>query len=133
MHSRDFDDNDIAKAAVQLITERSSHIPTYTPVVMVGEAKRDKKASAEMRPEKREEFKVFVKGLEENARRGYEEATVVIREFYGSLTQLLTRFAREPFAHEPDQYVGVGVWRILDSYHPNLRFYVAKPRQRHTR
>jgi len=123
------DENDVAKAAIQLITERSSHIPPYTPVVVAGkEAKRFKELLAEMTPEERQQDDLFVKGLEENARRGYKEATVVVRELYGSLTQLLARIT-----HEPDSSVGVS--RILDSYHPNLRFrfYQDKANRKHGR
>lgn len=97
------EDNNVAKAANQIITERSSHIPPYTP----------------------EQVTVWYR-----ERREYEEATVAIREFYGSLTQFLTRVT-----HEPDSYVGRGVWRILDSYHPNLRFrfYQVKAKRKHGR
>jgi len=120
-------ENDIAKATVQLITERSNHIPPYTPVVMASkEAKRFKKRLAEMTPEERQQYELLVKEIREDARRGYEEATAVVREFYGSLSQLLA-----PFANEPDRFVGV--WRILDSYHPNLRFYQVKAKRKHTR
>jgi hypothetical protein len=97
------EDNDVTKAALQLITERSSHIPPHTS----------------------EQATVWYR-----ERRDYEEATVTVGELYASLTQLLGRVN-----HEPDSYVGRGVWRILDSYHPNLRFrfYQDKPRQRHAR
>ena len=127
------DDNDVAKAAIQLIAERSSRIPTYTPLQFVGrEAKLYKEHLADMTPEERHELELFVQGSQEHARRGYEEATVAIREFYGSLTQLLGRIA-----HESDRGLAVGVWRILDSYHPNLRFRFYqvkdKPRQRRAR
>jgi len=122
-------ENDVAKAAVQLIIERSSHIPPYTPVVMAGkEAKRFKKLLAEMTPEERQQHEFLVKGIRESARRDYEEATAVVREFYGSLTQLLARFP-----HEPDRLVGGGAWKILDSYHPNLRFYQVKAKRKHAR
>ena len=123
------DNNNVAKAAVQLIAERSTSILPYTPVVRVGkEAKREKELLAEMTLEERQKLEALREGIEENARRDYEKATVIVREFYGSLTQLLTRIA-----HEPDNGLGVGAWRILESGHPNLRFYVAKPRQRHAR
>ena len=100
---------DVAKAAVQLITERSSHVPPYTPEQATDGSW---------------------------ARHGYEEAIVSVGELYGSLTQLLARFAHEPFAHEPfahepDRFVGVGVWRILDSYHPNLRFHQVQVKRKH--
>jgi hypothetical protein len=66
--------------------------------------------------------------IQENARRGNAEATAVVRELYGSLTQLLARFA-----HEPDRFVGGGgVW-ILDSYHPNLCFHQDKAKRKHAR
>ena len=123
------DENDVAKAAIQLITERSSHIPPYTPVVMAGkEAKRFKKLLAEMTPEERQQHEFLVKGIRKSARRDYEEATAVVREFYGSLTQLLARFP-----HEPDRLVGGGAWKILDSYHPNRRFYQVKAKRKHAR
>ena len=93
------DDNDVAKAAVQLITERSSRIPPYTPERLTGWDKE---------------------------RRDYEEAIVTVGELYGSLTQLLGRIT-----HEPDSSVGFSAWRILDSYHPNLRFYPVKAQRRH--
>jgi hypothetical protein len=95
------EDNDVTKAAIQLITERSSHIPTYTPG-----------GSTPWYSE----------------RRDYGEATVTVGGLYGSLTQLLGRITREP-----DSSVGFSVWRILDSYHPNLRFrfYQEKAKRRH--
>jgi hypothetical protein len=82
-------------------------------------------------PQEREEFKVFAERIEENARRDYGQAIVTIREFYGSLTQLLRRMT-----HEPDvghSFVGVGAGRILDSYHPNLRFQQVKVKRKHGR
>jgi len=127
--ARLFIENDISKAAVQLITERSSHIPPYTPVVMASkEAKRFKKLLAEMTPEERQQHDLLVEGIRENARRDYEEASAVVRQFYGSLTQLLVRFT-----HEPDRLVSGGAWTILDSYHPNLRFYQVKAKRKHAR
>jgi hypothetical protein len=95
------EENDVAKAAVQLISERSSHIPPYTP--------------GGQTPWYKE-------------RRDYGEATVTVGELCGSLTQLLARTT-----HEPDSSVGFSVWRILDSYHPNLRFrfYQEKAKRRH--
>jgi hypothetical protein len=93
------DDNHIthiAEAATQLITERSSHIPPYTPEQGTGGYK---------------------------ARRDYEEATLTVGELYGSLTQLLGRVT-----HEPESDVGVSVSRILNSYHPDLRFRQDKGR-----
>jgi len=108
----------VAKAAIQLITERSSHIPTYTPTRMTGrETKPLKKAWAEMTSAERNAAEAFDEALEEAARRDYGQATATAREFYVSLTQLLTQFT-----HDPVSLVGVGTWRILNSYHPNLRF-----------
>jgi len=56
---------------------------------------------------------------------------VAVREFYGSLTQLLRRMT-----HESDvghSFVGVGAARILDAYHPNLRFQQVKVKRKHGR
>jgi hypothetical protein len=94
---------DVAKAAVQLITERSSHVPPYTPEQATDGSW---------------------------ARHGYEEAIVSVGELYGSLTQLLGRVT-----HEPGSYVGRGVSRILNSYHPDqrFRFYQVKPKPRRRR
>jgi hypothetical protein len=63
------DDNHVAEAAIQLITERSSHIPPYTPEGRTGWY---------------------------NARRDYEEGTATVGELYGSLTRLLGRVTHEP-------------------------------------
>ena len=93
------EDNDVAKAAIQLIAERSSHIPPYTS----------------------EQATVWYR-----ERRDYEEATVTIGQLYGSLTQLLGRVT-----DESDRFVGVGVWKILDSYYPNLRFRKDQAKRRH--
>jgi hypothetical protein len=96
---------DVAKAAIEVITVRSRHVPPYTP-------------------------EQATDGYW--ARCGYEEATVSVGELYGSLTQLLGRAT-----HGPDSYVGRGVWRILDSYHPDqrFRFYQVKdkPKQKRAR
>ncbi len=98
---------DVAKAAVQLITERSSHVPPYTPEQATDGSW---------------------------ARHCYEEATVSVGELYGCITQLLGRVTQ---GLDTDTYVGRGVWRILDSYHPGqrFRFYPVKdrPKQRRAR
>ncbi|MGP8069789.1 MAG: hypothetical protein ACLP5V_07855 [Candidatus Bathyarchaeia archaeon] len=104
------EDNDVAKAAIQIITERSNHAALYTP-------------------------EQATDGYW--ARCGYEEATVSVGELYGSLTQLLGRVIHGPDSYGPTSYVGRGVWRILDSYHPDqrFRFYQVKdkPRRRRVR
>ena len=104
------EDNDVVKAAIQLITERSSHVPPYSP---------DQATD----------------GYWERC--GYEEATVSVGELYGSLTQLVSRVIHGPHSYGPDSYVGRGVWKILNSYHPDqrFRFYQVKekPKRRHAR
>ncbi|MGP8070030.1 MAG: hypothetical protein ACLP5V_09085, partial [Candidatus Bathyarchaeia archaeon] len=80
------ENNDVAKAAIEVISERSSHIPLYTP-------------------------EQATDGYW--ARCGYEEATVSVGELYGSLTQLLGRVIHGPDSYGPTSYVGRGVWRIL--------------------
>jgi hypothetical protein len=123
----------VAKAAVQLLAERVSHIPPYTPLRFVGNAaKRYKEDLAEMTPEERREFKIWDKAGDEASGRDYAIATVVVRELYGSLAQFLARIIHDPDHHN---YVGTGVWRILDSYHPNVRFrfYQDKAKRRHGR
>ena len=55
------DSNDVSKAAIQLVAERSSHISTYTPVQFVGmEAKRYKEGLGDMTPDERQELELFV-------------------------------------------------------------------------
>jgi hypothetical protein len=124
-------DNDLAKAAIQLISERPSHIPPFTPLRFVGNAaKQYKKDMASLTAEERREVKVFSEAGDEASARDYAIATDVVRDFYGSLTQLLTRIRPES-----DRLVRVGVWRILDSYHPDqrFRFYQVKPKPRRGR
>lgn len=123
--------NGVVKAAIQLIAERSSHIPPYTSVRSVGKAaKRHNDNLATMTAEERRTIKNFVKWCDEDAGHDYGIATEVVREFYGSLTQFLTRIAGEP-GH--GSFVGVGVSRILKSYHANLRFHPVKVKRKHGR
>jgi len=123
--------SDVAKAAIQLIAERSSHIPPYTPLRFVGNAaKKYKKDRAGMTAEERRELKIFTNTIHEAAGRDYTIATEVVREFYGSLTQFLTRTIHQLDRHN---YVGTGAWKILESYHPNLRFHQVKAKRKHAR
>jgi hypothetical protein len=123
--------SNVAQAAIQLIAERSNHIPPYTPLRFVGNAaKKYKKDLATVTPEERRELKIFSKASDEAAGRDYAIATEVVREFYGSLTQFLTRIIHELDSHN---YVGTGAWRVLESYHPNLRFHQVKMKRKHAR
>jgi hypothetical protein len=121
--------NVVANTAIQLIMERARHVPPYTPLAG-NAAKRYKEVFLAMTPLERRRFETWARGREEDARRGYGEATEILQEFYGVLTQLLTRTFHEA---DPFSLVGVGAWRILESYHPNLRFHQVKVKRKHCR